>query len=153
MDLDDEQALRLGRAVRAARQALRLSQHQVASAGGISVATLGRIERAESRVVEDGTLLGVDDGLQWQRGSAGRIIAGGDPVSADAPQVRVQEVPDDNGTVRRLIVDLPEDEMDHLRRRWERVWRGVEDDPTRAAAVIGAAEAVLEALASGAADP
>lgn len=70
---------RLGREVRARRAELGLAQGDLAARGGPSLVTVGQIERGqvEPQAV---TLARLETALAWERGSAARILAGGDPT-------------------------------------------------------------------------
>ncbi len=107
MDLTDEQAAHLGRAIRAYRtKTLRISQLEAAKRAQLSIATIGRIERGESQSVTDDTIAGVEEALDWQEGSAELVALGGDPIPKDHPRAVIQEFRDSTGTIRhRVSVD------------------------------------------------
>lgn len=69
---------RLGRYVKARREALGLSQDEVAARGGPSDTTLGKIEAGAgglSRI----SVAKLDHPLSWAPGSARRVLEGGEP--------------------------------------------------------------------------
>lgn len=63
---------------------LRLTWREVAETGDISYEAL-RAARNGTGDIRRTTQAGIDDGLRWERGSVGRVLAGGDPVPLDAP--------------------------------------------------------------------
>jgi hypothetical protein len=75
---------RLAEFVRERRVELGLTQEDVRAAGGPSTATMRLIEGALQRGYQPATLRDLEKVLQWERGSAARILGGGSPaVSAD----------------------------------------------------------------------
>lgn len=71
---------RLGRAVRARREALGLRQGD----GGVSPATWRKVERAVDPPFLPATLRRIERALGWEPGSADRVLAGGDPIPTPA---------------------------------------------------------------------
>jgi transcriptional regulator with XRE-family HTH domain len=73
---------RLGALVRAERLNRRLTQKRAAEIAGFSESTWSRIEngRTDSDDYEDATLIGVDDVVRWERGSARKVLEGGNPT-------------------------------------------------------------------------
>jgi hypothetical protein len=65
------------------RADLRLRWEDVAAAGGISVKALHDVRNGTGRPRRN-TLRGIDAGLQWEPGSAERILAGGGPRPANS---------------------------------------------------------------------
>lgn len=109
MDLTDEEATRLGRTAHAYRtKTLRISQLEAAKRGDLSIATIGRLERGETRSVTDQTLAGLETALDWQAGSVERVVAGGSPLPRDHPTPVVREVTGDGETKSRRVDVLDE---------------------------------------------
>lgn len=61
-------AARVGREIRRRRSELRLSQERLALRAGVSLATLGALERAHKRTYTAPILAGVDTALGWEVG-------------------------------------------------------------------------------------
>jgi hypothetical protein len=77
----------------------------VAALGGISAETL-RAVRRDPGPLRDLTKAGIENGLQWQRGSVDRILAGGEPASRD-PEPQLPELsPAERHRVLALIQDM-----------------------------------------------
>jgi transcriptional regulator with XRE-family HTH domain len=76
---DQEGWERLGRAVKARRERLGLTQEEVASRGGPSTATLRNIEGAQGTGYRARTLYQLDEALGWTRGCAVAIAEGEAP--------------------------------------------------------------------------
>jgi transcriptional regulator with XRE-family HTH domain len=70
----------LGDAVRERRLRLGLTQRQAAEACGVSDRTFIRIEKGTSPLARDLTLSRLDEGLEWEPGSAQRVLDGGEPT-------------------------------------------------------------------------
>lgn len=70
---------RLGRYVKERRERLRLTQHDVASMGGPSVATVRNIEAAIHTSYRGKTFTQLEDVLGWERGSVNDILRGEEP--------------------------------------------------------------------------
>lgn len=68
----------LAETARKRRQDLRLSKEEAARRGGMSVKTWTNVE--DGRPVRDTTYVGIEDSLEWERGSVAAILDGGDPV-------------------------------------------------------------------------
>jgi len=66
----------LARAVRERRQQLGLSQRDLSRLAGLSLNTLGRIETARRDAYSPATLQALENGLQWEPGSASEIVIG-----------------------------------------------------------------------------
>lgn len=94
---------RLSRYVRERRQQLDLRQDEVDAAGGPSDTLVSQIERDEWHPTEryTSTLRKLDVGLQWQPGSARRILEGGEPQPLGGGDMDLSEVDDDD-----LIAEL-----------------------------------------------
>jgi transcriptional regulator with XRE-family HTH domain len=76
-------AERLAEASRTRRESLRITQPDVANAGGIGVSTLRQIESAtQPGTLSRKTSLGLDRALRWRPGSAARVLSG----EASAPE-------------------------------------------------------------------
>lgn len=71
---------RLAQHITNRRNALGLTQAQVAAAGGPSVATMRLVEGALQTSYRGSVLGRLEAALQWQPGSIDRILAGGDPT-------------------------------------------------------------------------
>ena len=61
------------------RLELRLTWQDVADRGGISLRALANARTGDAEI-RPLTQAGIEGGLQWERGSVARILAGGDPV-------------------------------------------------------------------------
>jgi hypothetical protein len=70
----------------------------------MSVATLGRVERAESSALADTTVSSIDRAVRWRYGSAERVILGESPTDDDVPEVRGEEFHDTDAVHRRRMV-------------------------------------------------
>jgi hypothetical protein len=71
---------RLAEFVRERRVELGLTQEDARAAGGPSTATMRLIEGALQRSYQPATLRDLERVMQWERGSARMILAGGEPV-------------------------------------------------------------------------
>jgi transcriptional regulator with XRE-family HTH domain len=74
----------LGETVLDRRQDLRLSKEEAARRGGMSVKTWTAVE--DGKPVRPTTYTGVEDALQWKRGSVSAVLDGGDatPLETEA---------------------------------------------------------------------
>lgn len=128
---------RLARAVSARRAELGVSQDTVHDRGGPSDIVLGRIERDEDPRPRNDTINKLDAGLEWQPGSAQRVLAGGDPVPLQPGPTHRTVRRYEDGSVP-LVADLREVPSDalmrELQRRMSEPWDGRErrrgDPPT-----------------------
>lgn len=68
----------LAEVVGARRRELRLSKEEAARRGSMSVKTWTSVE--EGRPVRDTTHVGVEEALEWERGSVSAVLDGGDPI-------------------------------------------------------------------------
>ena len=75
-------AERLRAAVLARRDQLKFSRRQVSLNGGPSEPTLLKIERGQGDDLGAATFRKLDIGLQWEAGSAARVVEGGTPTAA-----------------------------------------------------------------------
>jgi hypothetical protein len=147
--LDDEQAQRLGAAIRRARRELRdPPQAEIAIAAGLSVATFQKLEGGTPGRYQPRTLDKLDRGLQWQEGSAERVIAGGSPLPLGAPRATVSDRVDEDGRpYRRVDVfmeDNPSDDDTEHRARWIEIWDALAtQSPARARGALKIAETLL----------
>lgn len=73
----------LGETVLERRQDLRLSKEEAARRGGMSVKTWTAVETGEK--VRDTTYAGVEDALEWKRGSISAVLDGGDAIPLEPP--------------------------------------------------------------------
>lgn len=80
-------AQRLGRLVRARRKALKLTQADVQKVDGPSTATLRLIEGGKHTDFRGGTGASLESAIQWRPGSIDKILAGGDPITVESPEV------------------------------------------------------------------
>src|SRR5437868_268059 len=71
---------RLAEFVRERRVDLGMTQEDARAAGGPSTATMRLIEGALQHGYHPATLRDLEKALRWERGSAARILAGGEPV-------------------------------------------------------------------------
>ncbi|MER7151207.1 helix-turn-helix domain-containing protein [Streptomyces lydicus] len=97
---------RLAEAIKDARQALRLTQVDLASAAGVSESTVQNLEAGESRVRIPTSLPKIERALNWREGSAHAVLGGGEPTLSAAP-------PDsDTGTVTELPLRIVQELAD-----------------------------------------
>ncbi len=80
--MDGSATERLGAAVLARRDQLKFSRRQVSLNGGPSEPTLLKIERGQGDDLGAATFRKLDIGLQWEAGSAARVVEGGTPTAA-----------------------------------------------------------------------
>ncbi|WP_319028490.1 helix-turn-helix transcriptional regulator [Dietzia sp. PP-33] len=80
---------RLAEAVRNRRLALRMSQLDVAHAGGPSDTTVSKIENQTGKNFAAATVNKLDRALEWEAGSAARVLDGGDPTPLSYPMGRL----------------------------------------------------------------
>lgn len=80
---------RLAEAVRNRRLALRMSQLDVAHAGGPSDTTVSKIENQTGTNFAAATINKLDRALEWEAGSAARVLGGGDPTPIGYPKGRL----------------------------------------------------------------
>ena len=73
----------LGETVLERRQDLRLSKEEAARRGGMSVKTWTSVE--EGKPVRPTTYVGVEDALEWKRGSVSAVLDGGDAMPVEPP--------------------------------------------------------------------
>lgn len=100
---------RLGHYVRERRLHLRLTQHDVAAAGGPSIATIRNIEAATHDSYRGRTLNQLEDVLGWERGSVDAILNGGEPRLKTEPQPAASAPPPappvDTKTLGDLLIE------------------------------------------------
>ncbi|SEM49799.1 hypothetical protein SAMN05660976_05280 [Nonomuraea pusilla] len=75
---------RLGRYVRERRELLRLTQQDVTSRGGPSIATIRNIEAASRDSYRGLTYSQLENALGWEHGSVDEILRGGEPALTQA---------------------------------------------------------------------
>jgi hypothetical protein len=108
MDLE-----RFARIVYERRIALGLTQQEIADAGGPTDTTMTKIENAEWKPGNRKTTLRkLDVGLQWETGSAQRVLAGGEPTPRDAPRA---PIPPPGGWPKRDTTPEQRQQMDDYR--------------------------------------
>ncbi|MDV8066422.1 helix-turn-helix transcriptional regulator [Rhodococcus sp. IEGM 1366] len=86
----DQRLQVLGEAVKARRAQLDLTQEDVNQGGGPSDTTLTRIENGEGTVPAPSTLRKLDHALQWEQGSARRVLDGGEPKPLEGGQSKIR---------------------------------------------------------------
>lgn len=107
----------LGNAMKQRRLALNLTQSDVAELAGVTVRTVGKLERSEATKVKALTAAGIERALQWAPGSLDAIHNGGEPTELqqppETPPVVKQPLPqpgagggDDLGELRESIRHL-----------------------------------------------
>ncbi|OHQ78538.1 hypothetical protein HMPREF2708_10635 [Corynebacterium sp. HMSC073H12] len=105
----------LGNAMKQRRLALNLTQSDVAELAGVTVRTVGKLERSEATKVKALTAAGIERALQWEPGSLDAIKNGGGPTELqqppETPPVVKQPLPqpgatDGVGELRQAIRDL-----------------------------------------------
>jgi hypothetical protein len=100
---DDAGLARLGRLVAERRQELRLSIEAAAKRGKINRLTWRSIEAGEERERRDTTFPGVEEALEWERGSVDRIMRGGTPAEIDPPPAQVPDAVEDAARLLSLV--------------------------------------------------
>ena len=75
----------LGNAMKQRRLALNLTQSDVAELAGVTVRTIGKLERSEATKVKALTAAGIERALQWTPGSLDAIKNGGEPTELHQP--------------------------------------------------------------------
>lgn len=98
---------RLAEFVRERRVELGMTQEDARAAGGPSTATMRLIEGALQHSYQPATLRDLEKALRWERGSAARILAGGEPVRLSAGLAPVRPAP----ALTFGEEDLPDDEI------------------------------------------
>lgn len=104
----------LGNAIKQRRLALRLTQSDVAKLAGVTVRTIGKLERSESTMVKSLTAAGIERALRWAPGSLDAIRDGGEPtdLAETAETVSVEKptpapgATDGVGELRQALRDL-----------------------------------------------
>lgn len=76
----DEDVLRLGERITAARARLRLTQQELADEIGVSVKTINNLETGRTGPPRPGTRTRLEDALGWSAGSIRTVLAGGQPT-------------------------------------------------------------------------
>ncbi|MFF8784715.1 multiprotein-bridging factor 1 family protein [Streptomyces sp. NPDC015125] len=76
---------RLAEAIKGARQALRLTQVDLAHAAGVSESTVQNLEAGDSRTRIPTSLPKIESALNWREGSAQAVLAGGEPTFSTTP--------------------------------------------------------------------
>jgi transcriptional regulator with XRE-family HTH domain len=82
----DDEWVRLGAAVREAREAKGLKQTQLGEAVGVGATTIANIERARTRAITP-TLRSVARVLDWPTDAIEQVLAGGDPPTTEGVDV------------------------------------------------------------------
>ncbi|MER6828791.1 hypothetical protein ABT352_22610 [Streptosporangium sp. NPDC000563] len=106
---------RLAEMVKSRRLSLRLSINGAARQGAMSPITWTRVERGFK--VRELTYAGVDRALDWEQGSAARVLQGGDPSPGPADEVTDETLepeapvryPDD--PILQHLWDLPDPDL------------------------------------------
>lgn len=102
--MDHDGALaRLGRLVAARRKELRLSVETAAKRAKINRLTWKSIEDGEERERRDTTFPGVEDALEWERGSVDRIMRGRSPIEINPPEAEVPDAVEDAARLLQLV--------------------------------------------------
>lgn len=98
---------RLGKLVNAERGRRRQKQGEFARLLGISVRTLGSIERGETDRYDAITIASIEDALSWERGSVERVVRGSDPITADPNLTEIQALwPELSAGARSMLARL-----------------------------------------------
>lgn len=96
----------LAEAVKDRRADLGLTHDQVLTRGGPSGVTLTKIESARGPVPNAATLKKLDTALDWEQGSAKRLITGGEPTVLPVDDARLQRLRDDVDQSRKLFANM-----------------------------------------------
>ena len=132
MPTEPDTRKRLAGLIEQRRRELRLTYDQVAQRGRISLKALYGA-RTGSHGLRADTKAGIEDGLDWERGSVDRIEAGGDPVpvtrARPAPVTAVAEVPpaaarvlSAHGAQAEAAVAREAVEIERARGAWRTAW-------------------------------
>lgn len=101
---------RLAERTHARRLELLRTVNQVATRAGLAPRTVMKVEAAEP--VREINLYKLDVGLDWEPGSARRVLEGGEPTPIDGGEVEPQPEPEDTDTridrLERRIAELEE---------------------------------------------
>jgi len=103
---------RLGEAIEAARDALRMSQVGLAEAAGISESTVQNYEAGTPRTRLPTTLGNIERALGWKPGSGVAVLEGGDPSPVAATKaelnlpLRVTQALEDGQLIDTKILEL-----------------------------------------------
>lgn len=97
--------VRLGLRARQRRISLGMSQPEVNAAGGPSTGVVSKIENARQTSYEERVLVQLERALQWQPGSAQRVLEGSDPLPVGSLPPATAEM---QGTVRPSAGEEPE---------------------------------------------
>ncbi|MEU9777742.1 helix-turn-helix transcriptional regulator [Streptomyces sp. NPDC047968] len=120
----DRDWARLGRLLKAAREARGLEQQAVAAAIGVGRGAMLRVERGDvSRVTP--TIVGYAKAVGWTEGSVEAVLAGGEPTTVEPEQPAAPPAPQAAVTAPDLVRELP----------W-RIKTALSDGPLIDAAVI-----------------
>lgn len=99
---------RLADHVRAARNALGMTQADLAAAAGIGFTTVQLLERGVPRTRLPNTISAIEAALGWAPGSARRVLEGGDPEAAvTLPKIRFELMSSDVDRVAAAIAAAP----------------------------------------------
>lgn len=79
----------LGEKVVEHRRKLRLSKEEAARRAGVNVKTWTSVE--DGKAVRDVTYAGVEDALEWQRGSVADVLDGNDPTVIERAEPEVTD--------------------------------------------------------------
>lgn len=99
---------RLAEAIKEARQALRLTQVDLAHAAGVSESTVQNLEAGESRTRIPTSLPKVERALNWSEGSAQAVLEGGEPAPVTSHEGDTDRV----GTVTELPLRIVQELAD-----------------------------------------
>jgi transcriptional regulator with XRE-family HTH domain len=69
----------LGRCIRERRNQLQLTQEQMAARAGLNPVTVSLLENGKQGPPRDGTVVRLEEALDWEPGAIAHILAGGDP--------------------------------------------------------------------------
>lgn len=100
---DDAGLVRLGQHVARRRKDLRLSIENAAKRAKVHRLTWRSIEAGEDRERRDTTFPGVEDALEWERGSIDRIMRGQAPIEIASPPVDVPDAVEDAARLLQLV--------------------------------------------------
>jgi hypothetical protein len=101
---------RLTRAIEDRRDFLRIKWQDIAQRAVFSIATLGRVRRGEGELTAD-TKSGLEDALEWERGSVDAILAGGEPIPRQPAQPSQSPA---SSAARGLLAEWTPDEIERV---------------------------------------
>ncbi len=100
---------RLARLVRERREAVEMTQRDLADAAGLGLSTIQSIERGTGGAPSKATRDGLERGLRWRKGSVAQVLEGGDPIAIIDELLRLE------GQLPRRVRELVQAEAEFHR--------------------------------------